>query len=123
MIQGVGIDIVEIDRIKRIIENCGEGFLRFTFTLLEIDEYKRKNCSVRQLAGKFAIKEAVLKAIGISWQKGIKFKDIEVKDSHNPTVNLYGKVKFIADELCIKNISATISYCKKYAVGVAIIER
>jgi len=125
MIQGIGIDIVEIDRIKRIVENCGEGFLGFTFTLLEIDEYKRKNCSVRQLAGKFAIKEAVLKAFNIGWQKGIKWKDIEVKNSNykSPMVNLYGRIKFIADELCIKNIFPSISYCKVYAVGLVIIER
>ena len=76
MILGVGTDIIEIDRIKNAIDNT-PGFLEKVFTEREVEELSKNTLRVESVAGNFAVKEAVSKAVGTGI-RGFSFRDIEV---------------------------------------------
>ncbi len=115
----IGIDIVNIDRIKKLYEKYGEKFLKKVFTDEEIKySFERKNF-INHLAGRFAAKEAFLKAIGKRYSKGISLKDIEVKREKGPPhLNLYRKAKEIAKD---KKIAISITHDRDYSICVCII--
>lgn len=121
MIKGVGIDIIEMSRINKAVENR-ENFVERFFTRGERDyfESKRKG-KTQSIAGYFAAKEAISKALGTGLS-GFKWKDIEILKSIEgvPQVALKGKAKVIATELGISEIMISISHCKEYAVAQAI---
>lgn len=119
MIVGVGTDIIEISRIKKAI--LGHGFVNRVFTENEIAYYQSKNKRVEILAGDFAVKEAVVKALGIGFV-GIGLKDIEVlRDTWGkPYVVLHNKAKTMIADNCIVHVS--ISHCREYATAISIIE-
>jgi holo-[acyl-carrier protein] synthase len=116
----VGIDIIEVERIKKLYEKFGDKFLNRIFTENEINYcFSRKN-TFHSLAGRFAIKEAVLKALGIGMTSGFSFKDIEVLniDKGKPIVILNGKLKEL---LGSRKIEISISHSQNYAIGICII--
>ncbi len=93
-IYGVGTDIVEISRIRRLTEKHGQRFLDRVYTSAELDEAERRQANRwEHLAGLFASKEAVLKAMGTGRAQGARFVDVEVISlpSGAPTVRLTGK--------------------------------
>lgn len=95
MIKGIGTDIVEIDRIEKAASR--EGFLEKIFTTREIEHLKRRNLRPEFIAGRFAAKEAIVKALGTGFQ-GVAFKDIEVENDAlgKPLVILRGNAEKIA---------------------------
>ncbi|WP_240841524.1 holo-ACP synthase [Acidaminobacter sp. JC074] len=115
---GIGIDIIEIDRIKRAIEKQS-GFLDKLFTEYEQNYYINKGEKAETIAGFFAAKEAVSKVLGT----GVRYswKDIEIKHTEfgAPFVVLHGQAKSIADEAEIGKVLVSISHCKTYAVANA----
>ena len=125
MICGTGIDIIEIDRIRRAVERH-PTFLSKHFTEVENLYFMSKKNNPQSIAGYFAAKEAVSKALGTGF-RFFRFTDIEIeKDSFNkPSINLYGNAKKIAQEKNIVNILLSISHCKEYAIAnaIAITER
>ncbi|MEO0203222.1 MAG: holo-ACP synthase [candidate division WOR-3 bacterium] len=116
----VGIDIVEIDRIKRLYERFGKKFLERIFTDNEISYCFSRKKVFHSLAGRFAIKEAVLKALEIGMTSGFSFKDIEVinVDKGKPIVILSNKLKYLLNG---RNIEISISHSENYAIGICII--
>jgi len=120
LIKGLGVDIIEIDRIEKAIQN-NEGFLYRLFTEKEIEFFKACNYRTNTIAGSFAAKEAVVKALGTG-VRGFSWKDIEiVRDKlGKPDVLLHGSAKDIAIEKNIKNFLLSISHCKAYAIAEAI---
>lgn len=117
-----GVDIIEIDRIKRAVENDKERFLKKIFTPKEIDYCEgRAAAKYQHYAARFAAKEAVSKALGVGFAKGIWWTDIEVVNDPNgrPTVILYGDAKKIAQGLGIGSLVLSLSHCHKYAVANA----
>ncbi len=118
MIRGIGIDIVEISRIKKSMEN--PRFLERTFTNAENKYFKTKKAPQESVAACFAAKEAFLKALGIGFSN-IKIKDIEVL--HNelgaPYVVLYGKLKELLDK---GKVHISLSHSENYATAVVVIE-
>lgn len=116
----VGIDIVEVERIKKLYEKFGDKFLNRIFTENEINYCFSRRNSFHSLAGRFAIKEAVLKALEIGMTSGFSFKDIEVLniDKGKPIVILNGKLK---EMLGNRKIEISISHSENYAVGICII--
>ncbi|GGX69871.1 holo-ACP synthase [Saccharospirillum salsuginis] len=78
MAQGIGTDIVEIERIARVLERQGDRFLNRILTPAERDEYQRRNRPVKFLANRFAGKEAVAKALGCGIADGVTFHCIEI---------------------------------------------
>ncbi|SFD21262.1 holo-ACP synthase [Clostridium uliginosum] len=121
MIIGIGTDIIEIDRIKNIIEKT-PNFLQRFFTVKEIEYFKLKGLKANTVAGNFAGKEAVSKALGTGF-RGFGLKDIEIlrDDLGKPIVNLSHK---ISEVLKIKelNIFISISHSNKDAIAYVVLE-
>ncbi|HHV96330.1 MAG TPA: holo-ACP synthase [Clostridiaceae bacterium] len=120
-----GIDIIEVDRIRKAIEKRGNSFKNKVFTENEISYCESKNASRYQsFAARFAAKEAASKALGTGFGGKISLKDIEiVNDSSNkPHLVLKGNAKELYDGMNAKSISVSLSHCKEYAIAQVIIE-
>ncbi len=114
--QHIGVDIVEISRIKSAVDRWGRGFLERVYTRPELELYARNPSS---LAARFSGKEAVIKALDCP---SIGLKEIEILSdaSGKPKVHLYGKAQHQAEEAGLDGISISLSHCKDYAVACAI---
>ncbi len=121
-IYGIGTDIIECARIARMIEEHGELFLKRVYTPAEIEYCARRRRAEEHFAARWAAKEAVLKALGTGWRKGIAWTDIEVRHhpSGRPKVALRRKVRAVARRLEICRISLSLSHCHAYATAIAI---
>jgi holo-[acyl-carrier protein] synthase len=122
-ILGHGIDIVETQRIKRLIDDHGTHFLDRVFTPAEqryCDANKKR--TLEHYAGRFAAKEAVLKVLGTGWRGGIAWTDVEiVKDpSGQPQIILTGECARIAKERGISRWHVSISHIETHATASAI---
>jgi holo-[acyl-carrier protein] synthase len=120
---GHGIDIVETDRIRRMVDEHGQRFLNRCFTTIEQDYAKRNpKRYYEHLAGRFAAKEAVLKVLGTGWRGGIAWTDIEVarEPSGQPTIRLTGECARIAGDQGIARWHISISHIETHATASAI---
>ena len=90
-----GIDLLKIERIKKIYLYYRERFLKRILTDKEIKDLKNSNQISSKIAGKFSAKEAASKALGTGFAYGVKYKDIEILslESGKPVINLYGEAK------------------------------
>lgn len=116
---GIGIDIIEIDRISKTLEKQNK-FLEKLFTDYEINYYINKGKRAETIAGLFAAKEAVSKVLG-KGISGYTWKDIEIHHTVDgqPLVLLHGGAKKIALNMGIEKVLVSISHCKTYAVANA----
>ena len=114
----IGIDIVEIARIKKVIARWEEHFLRRIYTDAELRRYGKKPQS---LAARFACKEAVMKLLGTG-RKGVSWRDIETLSNPDgkPLVNLYGRAQNKANEIGLKEISVSLSHSKEHAIASVV---
>lgn len=114
MTQFVGVDIVEISRIKKAITRWGNVFLHRIYTESELKLCRKKPSS---LAARFAGKEAVMKAL--KQTKGISWKQIEVlsEPDGKPLLRLYGKAQKQARSLGLGNLAITLSHSREYAIA------
>ncbi|MGI6712123.1 MAG: holo-ACP synthase [Bacillota bacterium] len=121
MICGTGVDIIEIDRIKKAIQRS--SFVSRVFTESEREICLSKSNYGAALAVRFAAKEAVLKALGTGL-RGCKWKDIEILSlpKGQPQVVLYGGAKNIAAQKGITNIHITLSHSRGNAIAICIME-
>ncbi len=124
MILGSGIDIVAIARIERMFERYGERFLRRLLTPAEQAAALRLANPIPRLAGRFAAKEAVMKALGTGWGAGVNFTQIEVvnDDTGAPTVRLHGAARRRCEALGGRRWHLSISHEREMAVAQAILE-
>jgi holo-[acyl-carrier-protein] synthase len=122
MIVGIGIDIAEIARIKRLLGR--EGFAEKIFTPSEIAFSEKHSAPEISLAGRFAAKEAIMKALGTGWAKGVSWRDITIThdEAGKPSVELTGEAGRIADRLGAAAIFVSISHTGDYAVAQAVAE-
>ncbi len=122
MIIGLGTDIVEIDRVRSMIERHGDSFLNRCFTPAEVAYADKHRDAAIRFAGRWAAKEAVVKVLGTGFIKGITFHDIEVLPLHSgqPRIELSGGAGQIAAEMGIKSVLITISHAKLYATATAV---
>ena len=121
MILGVGTDIIEIDRIKNAIDNT-PGFLEKVFTEREVEELSKNTLRVESVAGNFAVKEAVSKAVGTGI-RGFSFRDIEVyrDELGKPKVRVSSKIEeVIKSKDYLFNVS--ISHNKTMAIAFVVLE-
>src|ERR1700761_4484096 len=93
MIVGTGIDIAEVDRIANSIARFGRRFLERIFTPDEIRYCESKANKAERYAGRFAAKEAAMKAIGTGWNHGVAWQDVEVRrlPGSRPTIAFHNK--------------------------------
>lgn len=117
---GIGTDIVEIERIKTAIERHGDRFLSRLFTENERLYCERFKDSIPRFAGRFAAKEAVLKAFGTGLKGDMEWKEVEIVNDPNgkPLVNLSSRLLKL---LGVRNIFISISHCQAYATATAIV--
>ena len=122
MILGVGIDIVEIKEIDESIQS--EAFTRKVFTSPEKQSVERYRNRAEHLAGKFAVKEAFMKAIGAGIRQEVWFTQIEVlnDESGKPQVQVKGEAEKRLEELGAERIHVSISHSGGMAVAVVILE-
>ncbi|MCH9016136.1 MAG: holo-ACP synthase [Chloroflexi bacterium] len=116
-----GVDIIEIPRIQQVLDRYGQRFLKRVFTPDEI-AYCRGRAP--NLAGRFAAKEATMKALGTG-VRGVNWKDIEVvrAESGAPSVKLHGRAEQRAERLHVGEISLSISHSREYAVAFVVAQR
>ena len=119
---GIGTDIVETLRIARMIERHGELFLGRVFTPHEVEYCSQRKASTQHYAGRWAAKEAVLKALGTGWARGISWLDVEVRneDGGPPRVALRGGALQVSRQAGIAEILISIAHCRSHAVAYAL---
>jgi holo-[acyl-carrier protein] synthase len=116
MIIGTGVDITEVRRLRQAIEKWGEEFLNRVFTKGELENARTHVSLYQHLAGRFAAKEAVFKALG---DKGLNWKDVQIlndKEGRPICKLLNGKNKDL-------DVHISISHIKNYALAQAIITK
>ncbi|MGN6504504.1 MAG: holo-ACP synthase [Tepidisphaeraceae bacterium] len=123
MIIGHGIDIVATERIRHMLDEHGQRFLDRCFTSAE-QAYcaKSEKRYIEHLAGRFAVKEAILKVLGTGWRGGIQWTDMEILPNAlgQPLLTLTGEAAAIAGTLGIRNWHVSISHIETHATGSAI---
>jgi len=119
---GIGTDIVECLRIAQMIERHGELFIDRVYTDGEIEYCRSRKQATQHFAGRWAAKEAILKAIGTGWRRGISWRDIEVRNNEGgkPTVALRGGARDVVEQLGVGDILVSISHCRSHATAFAL---
>ena len=122
MIISNGIDIIDINRIRRVINKYGNRFKKRCFSISEIERSDKRLNSVESYAKRYAAKEACAKALGTGLARGVFWKDIEVENNQfgKPFIILHGKAKEILENMNTKSntkIEISLSDEKKYAIA------
>ena len=122
-IVGHGVDIIELERVERMLADHPERFVERTFTDGELAHADARGVGrLEALAGRFAAKEAVMKALGTGWRQGVAFREIEILQhpSGEPYVVLHGRTAEVARERGIARIWVSISHIASVAMAGAI---
>jgi holo-[acyl-carrier protein] synthase len=124
VIVGLGLDIAEIDRIEAAITRHGAPFIERIYTSREVAYCESHRNKFERYAGRFAAKEAAMKALGTGWRAGVRWRDIEAirEASGKPSLRLAGVARELADRLGVKNISLTITHSGNLALAEVIFE-
>jgi holo-[acyl-carrier protein] synthase len=114
----VGVDIIEVDRIRKVYARHGERFLQRVFTDLEIAQCRGK---IARLAGRFAVKEAISKALGTGLH-GVGWREMEVVQlySGRPSVRLHGNAKRRAEYLGLNAFDVSIADLAQFSIAIAV---
>ena len=121
MVKGIGVDILEIDRIQHSIDELGDNFLRRVFTEEEIRYCRSKHNAGQHFAARFAAKEAVSKALATGWRGNFAWKDVEVMNDSlgQPHITLYGTLKEAVDGA---SIHVSLSHSRSHVVAMVMID-
>ena len=121
---GIGVDMVEVERIQHSLDRFGERFMKRVFTEVEIAYCQSMKFPARHFAARFAAKEAVSKAFGTGIGKAMGWKDIDVhrKPSGEPFVVLDGGAKKLAEERKVSKVSITLSHTEHHAMAMIVVE-
>ena len=119
---GIGTDITECLRIARMIERHGDLFINRVYTPAEIRYCQNRKQTTEHFTGRWAAKEAVLKALGTGWRRGISWRDVEVvnEPGGKPIVSVHGGAKQVVEDLGITRLLISISHCRTHATAYAI---
>ncbi len=124
MIVGTGVDIVEIRRIRDMADQLKDRFILRVFTPQEQRFCLERRDPAPHFAARFAAKEALFKALGTGWAKGVSWMDCEVerKDSEAPVMILHGQAEKRSELLGVQRIHLSLSHTDAYAVAMVILE-
>jgi holo-[acyl-carrier protein] synthase len=119
---GIGTDIIECLRIAQMIERHGDLFINRVYTPHEIQYCQSRKLSTQHYAGRWAAKEAILKALGTGWRRGISWRDIEIRNEPGgrPVVALRGGARDVVEQLGITEMLISISHCRSHATAYAL---
>lgn len=120
----IGVDIVQVERISKLSEN--PAFVKRVYTQEELSlvEQVSEQRKIEILAGRFAVKEAVAKAIGTGIAEGVSFQDIETVrgPKGEPVVSLHGKTRKLADSIGVKAIRVSLSHSAGLVIAFVMLE-
>jgi holo-[acyl-carrier protein] synthase len=119
---GIGTDITECLRIARMIEKHGDLFINRVYTPAEIAYCQNRRTATEHYTGRWCAKEAILKALGTGWVRGITWRDMEIlnEPGGRPVVHLRDGTLEAAERLGITEVLITISHCRTHAVAYAV---
>lgn len=125
MICGIGIDISQVERIRRAHKKFGERFLDRIYTAVEQSYCLRKKFPYESLAARFAVKEAAFKALGHGWSACGGYRAVEVinEPTGRPTLRFYGKALEYADLLAVDRSFVTITHDAGVSAAVVVLEK
>ncbi len=122
-IAGIGIDAVNIERVRKAIDQRGENFLKKIFTRKEQEYAGTKRAYFMHMAGKFAAKEAVKKALPDGAQIGLNWTDIEILNGADgkPYAVLYGHARRLMEKFSLSQVFVSISHTEDLATSNAMV--
>jgi holo-[acyl-carrier protein] synthase len=125
MILGIGIDRIEIGRVRAAYERHGERFHRRVFTDAEWAYCVRRPDPAASLAARFSAKEATMKALGLGWGGGIFFRDIEVTKGRagKPGLALHNEAKRFAGARGAANCHVSLTHDRTHALAFVVVEK
>ena len=118
-IMGLGVDLVEIDRVRDLFDRYGDAFRRRCFTDHEWEYAGRFSDPSARLAARFAGKEAVMKSLGTGWRR-LRWTDVEITGGGRPRAILTGRAAVRAEMLGVTEVLVTITHARDQAVVMAI---
>jgi holo-[acyl-carrier protein] synthase len=120
-IRGIGIDVIEVHRIERALTRWGEAFTDRLFTSDELRRAGPMPTRAMRLAGRFAAKEAVMKALGLGWGR-MAWREIEIlnDEAGRPVVTLHGGAARAADRLGVSDVLISLTHTRELAAASAI---
>ena len=123
MIYGVGIDAIEVERIRRQLDRS-DRFKTRIFTAHEIAYCEGKKNRAQNYAARFAAKEAFFKALGTGWSGGLAFNQVEVVNDARgkPEIRVYGKAKKLIEETGVIHIRVSLTHLKDIASSIVTLE-
>lgn len=124
MVIGLGVDVIQNDRIKDSLEKFGDRFINRIYT--EGEQAYCKKCAnpAIHFAARFAAKEAAFKALGTGWAAGVKWKDIEVErlESGKPVMHLHGEALARATSMGVTRFQVSLTHDQLVSVAVVIFD-
>ena len=125
MIEGVGIDLVETERLARIIARHGSKFLQRVFGEDEINYCSRHAEAAIHYSARFAAKESFLKALGIGLGRGVRLREIEVvhDGQGKPALMLRGEAEIHVKKRNISRVHVSLTHTKRHATAVVLLEK
>lgn len=122
-IVGIGLDLVKISRVRDLAETWQDRFLDRVYSPAERDDCLRRAAPYASLAGRFAAKEAILKALGTGWARGIRWQDIQVLNdgTGRPRAVVGGRAGALLREAGVTAVHVSLSHDTDYAVAEAIL--
>ena len=123
MIRGLGVDLVSVKRMEQAVARHGERLLNRVFTPRELAYCMNQGFPPVHLAGRWAIKEAFFKALGMGWGQGMRWKEVELEGGTGllPKVVLSGETKRKAEGMGISQVWASLSDEKEFAVATVLL--
>lgn len=124
VVLGLGVDIIEIERIKRALEaKSGKRFERRVYTEGEIAYCRSKADPYPHFAARFAAKEAVMKAFGTGWSARVFWKGIEIRNNElgRPFIVFHDKTEQLAGEIRVETCRISLSHNRSQAVAAALL--
>ncbi|HSB32171.1 MAG TPA: holo-ACP synthase [Candidatus Sulfobium mesophilum] len=123
MIYGIGVDIVEIDRIRDAVDRWGERFLRRVFTEHEIAYSYKKKGPYLPLSVRFAAKEAFIKAISAEIHLALNEIEVINREGGQPFIEVKGRLKTFFEERSIRRVHLSMSHERKYGMACVVVEK
>lgn len=125
MIHGIGVDIVEVARIRRFLDQDNRPLLERLFSSFELSHCLQKRGAAECLAGRFASKEAFVKALGSGLRDGLSWVEMEIVNDQlgKPEIRLSGRTRQLVDQSGELTIHLSISHDGGHAVAMVLLER
>lgn len=122
-IVGIGLDLVNIARVEAIARRWQDRFLQRVYTEDERRASFGRAWPYASLAGRFAAKEAMLKALGTGWSAGVSWQDIQVlnEDGGRPVATVRGRTGMLAQQAGVTRIHVSLSHDGDYAIAEVIL--